>query len=126
MVNLKHELNKMKVHREKYFPVVKYLLEVHGQKDEFKFPMEIEDTSDMLIMLELIDLGYLEKNCFIIKRDFMEITGLFFRGQYPLTVEGELVFTHSQNVETNYRKIIAYFLAIVLLIALFLKFLFWA
>ncbi len=107
-MNLKREMDKLKKHRQKYFPVIRYLLEVHGGDGDFSFPMEIEDASDKFVILELLDLGYLDKNAFFIKKDFIEITGVYFRGDYPLTKSGELVYSRGEEIERNYRKELFY------------------
>lgn len=99
------EMKKMKKRREAYFPVFDYLLGIYNRRGEFSFPVRIEDAERIALTLELIDIGYLEKESFIIKKSRDVITALYFNGAYPLTEQGLLAFrTRIHNIRGGYIK----------------------
>lgn len=91
-IKYKSKLNEMKANREKYFPVIETLLYLESRTDKRDLPIEMTDLNQIAIVLELIDLGYLDKEAFIIKKHRRDITGLFFKGWYPLTDSGIKVY----------------------------------
>lgn len=91
-VNYKQELSKLKNHREKYFPVMTGLVRMYDTLKDSDFPVEIINAEEMMFILELIDIGYLDAEAFVIKKDFGDITGLFYNGEYPLTESGEYTY----------------------------------
>lgn len=66
------------------------LLDMHHSLNDAESPVSITDYNDMLIILELMDIGYVDVNAFVIKRKFEDITGLVYKGKFPLTEKGEL------------------------------------
>ncbi len=54
--------------------------------------MAIQDPDEMRILLELIDLGYLDEDAFIVTESFGTIRGLSYRGKYALTTDGEKLY----------------------------------
>ncbi len=100
-INLKKEMSKLKEHRKQYFPVMHYLQGLYNKRDSLQFPVAITDTEKMLITLELIDIEYLNKKAFDIRKDRKSITGLFYSGREPFTEKGMSTFldhVHSQSV----------------------------
>jgi len=95
-MNYKYELKKYKKHRKKYLPVVAKLLDMHTALHDDDFPVTIADTNVMLVILELLDIGYLDPDALIIKKKFESIAGLIYNGKYPLTKKGD-VFLHYQR-----------------------------
>ena len=103
-INYKAEIKKMKENRKKYFPLIEMLLYVERNTEKDNLPLEMTDVSQIAIVLELIDIGYIDKNSFIIKRDRRDITGLFYRGGYPLTdagIQAYRQFLHERK--TNFK-----------------------
>ena len=107
-MNYKNELKKYKKHRKKFFPVAAKLLDMHTSLHDDDFPVTIADTNVMLVMLELLDIGYLDPNAFIIKKKFESIAGLNYNGKYPLTKKGD-VFLHQQRSSPRFNFFKAFF-----------------
>ncbi len=87
-MSYKNEMAKMIEHRTRYFPVMSMLLGMYQKKQHNDPPLTINDTSDISIILELIDIGYVDRESFIIRRNLRDITGLYYKGGLPLTGEG--------------------------------------
>lgn len=88
----KTKISELKANREKYFPLMETLLYVESRTAEDELPLEMTDSSQIALLMELIDIGYVEKNSFIINRNRRDITGVFYRGGYPLTESGTEVY----------------------------------
>ena len=101
-MSYKSELKKMKDNRAKYFPLIELLLYVERNTKKGDLPIEMTDVSRIALVMELMDIGYINKNSFIIKRDRRDITGLFYNGAYPLTDAGIKVY--SQYLHERKRK----------------------
>lgn len=91
-MDYKSKIKELKANREKYFPLIEMLLYVESRTDKNDLPMEMTDVSQIALVIELIDLGYLDDDCFIVNKHRMDITGLFYKGGYPLTEEGVKVY----------------------------------
>jgi len=91
-INYKSKINEMKQNREKYFPLIEMLLYVERKTGKDDLPIEMTDISQIAVVMELIDLGYIDKEAFIIKKHRRDITGLFYNGGYPLTDAGIKVY----------------------------------
>ncbi len=91
-MSYKSQMNKLKENREKYFPLMETLLYVESKTDKKDLPIEMVDISQMAIVMELIDIGYVNKEAFIIKKHRKDISGVFYRGGYPLTDAGIKVY----------------------------------
>ncbi|MBN1532662.1 MAG: hypothetical protein JXA20_08375 [Spirochaetes bacterium] len=87
-MDYKDQLRKMKKHRKRYFPVVERLLAIHGETGGDRVRHEITDIDDMVIILELLDLGYLDADSFIVVRSFDDVSRIYYNGRYPLTAAG--------------------------------------
>lgn len=91
-MSYKSMMNEMKENREKYFPLIETLLYVEKKTERKDLPIEMTDVSQIALVMELIDLGYLNRDAFIIKKSRKDITGLFYKGGYPLTNAGVKVY----------------------------------
>ena len=114
-IDYKAEIKKMKENRKKYFPLIEMLLYVERTTEKDNLPLEMTDVSQIATVLELIDIGYIDKNSFIIKRDRRDITGLFYRGGYPLTEAGIKAYRHFLHERRTGFKL-AFLLLIIALI----------
>ncbi|MCP4138468.1 MAG: hypothetical protein GY754_46350 [bacterium] len=113
-MNLKKELRKMKKHRKKYFPVVIRLLELHSGLPPEDLPLEIDNFNEMVIILELLDIGYLDEEVVIAQKQFGNITGLFYAGGNPLTEQGRAYFNEAKK-EQKKKNIIIFIFAVLIL-----------
>ncbi len=84
-------------------------------------PVQIEAASEIAIVLELIDVGYLEPGSFIINKAFSEIKSLWYRGGDPFTETGSAMFHQSLregNKDSSKFRYIALFLILTILLSL--------
>jgi len=84
-MDYKKEMKRLEKGREKYFPVMDALMDMKLPGDG---PSQITDPEMMRVVLELLDIGYLDPDAFVVNKKFSEIRGLFFRGGNPITAEG--------------------------------------
>ena len=112
-------MKEIKTNREKYFPLIETLLYVEKKTDKSDLPIEMTDTGRIALLMELIDLGYINKDSFIINKNRRDITGLFYKGGYPLTGEG--VKAYRQYLDERKKKFIRGIMLVgVALIAVFI------
>ncbi|MFC1669254.1 hypothetical protein ACFL20_02610 [Spirochaetota bacterium] len=116
-MNYKDELRKISKHRERYFPVMLSLLRTHDNFTDNNSPVPISKAEEMAIILELIDIGYINIDAFIIKREFEDVTGIIYNGENPLTNEGYTVFRQRQFVKKK-NLILTVSITIILIILL--------
>jgi hypothetical protein len=88
----KAKMKELKENREKYFPLIEMLLYIENKTEKKDLPIQMTDISQMALVMELIDIGYVDKNSFIIKKNRGDVTGLFYKGGYPLTEAGVRVY----------------------------------
>lgn len=100
----KSQMNELKDNRDKYFPLIELLLYVEKKTDPNELPIEMSDISQIALVMELIDIGYLNKDSFVIEKQRRDITGLFFNGGYPLTEAGIKVY--NQHLQERKKKFI--------------------
>ena len=91
-MDYKSEMKKMIENRKKYFPLIELLLYVERNTNKDELPIEMTDVNHIALVLELISIGYIDKNSFIVKRNRTDITGLFYKGGFPLTDAGIKVY----------------------------------
>jgi len=97
-MNYKKELNKLRKHRKRYRPVMAMLMNLHNNSNVSDFPMELIDKKEILIILELLDIGYLDENALVIRRRFDDIVGLTYTGEYPFTDGGNFFLRQSRGI----------------------------
>lgn len=119
----KKEIQKLKTHRKKYFPVVKKFLDIHDKKNSTEFPVEILDPDEIRIITELYDNYYLDRQCFKIRKTFSDITSISYYGGYPLSEKGyaKLIGNQKKIKKNIVAKIILLALAAILLITVLLS-----
>ena len=93
-MDYRYNMKRLKKRRREYFPVFEMLLAVHTRKMEYEFPLRIESPADIALILELVDIGYLDADSFITRKNRRDITALFYNGEYPLTEDGAAVYRH--------------------------------
>jgi len=90
-MDYKKEMKKLMKRREAYYPAFEYLLDIYNRRGEFRFPVSIDSAEQVALVLELIDIGYLDKDAFIIKKTRNNVDALYYNGEYPLTEQGLLM-----------------------------------
>src|SRR4030043_431251 len=79
-MNYKKELNKLRKHRKRYRPVMAMLMNLHNNSNVSDFPMELIDKKEILIILELLDIGYLNEKIIFPPVDLAERSGILAVG----------------------------------------------
>lgn len=106
-MDYKNEIKKMMKRREEYFPAFEYLLGLYRRRGEYDFPLRIEDAPFIALVIELMDIGYLDKDSFIVKKTRGNIDALYYNGGYPLTEKGMLMErAHLHLVRGRYIKLV--------------------
>ena len=85
------ELKRIKDHRTSYFPVLRRMMELYVSTSAGQLPVNLNDDRDVLIILELIDLEYLNHEAFNVSKRFGTIEDISFNGLEPLTETGKFV-----------------------------------
>lgn len=85
------EMKRMKDHRTCYFPVLRRMTELYALTSDGQLPVDLRDDRDLLIILELIDLEYLNHEAFNVYKRFGTIEDIKFNGLEPLTETGRFV-----------------------------------
>ncbi len=114
-VKYKSKIKELKENREKYFPLIEMLLYVEKKTEKKDLPIEMTDISQMALAMELIDIGYLNKDSFIITKHKRDVTGLFYNGGYPLTEAGIKVYR--QHLEERKKKFVRGVMLIAIMLA---------
>lgn len=119
-MDYKKEMRKLEEGRERYFPVIGQLLDMRNT--EGSNPLAIDNPEMMRIVLELIDIGYLDDDAFIIDKKFNEIRRLYFKGGHVLTKSGWIAYTrHNLAKKKKYfKKILVLTLILLFCAAIFL------
>jgi hypothetical protein len=91
-INYKSKINEMKENRERYFPLIETLLYAESRTERRDLPLKITDVSQIALAMELMDIGYVNKEAFLIEKNRRDITGFFYIGGYPLTEAGVKVY----------------------------------
>ena len=116
----KKTLKQMAHHRKQYAPMMEKLVKIFNITEKNDLPREIQNSDDIFLIIELIDIGYLNKEAFTIKKRFGEISNIFFDGEYPLTDKGNFLLNHEddQKRKKNVITLIIVFLILIFLIIL--------
>jgi hypothetical protein len=97
--SLSKEIEKMKSHRAAYFPAMENLLKLHKNLPRSALPVKFTEMDEMVTILELLDIGYLDKNSFNVSESFGNIDYLSFTGAYPLTRAGDAALKQMKDLE---------------------------
>jgi len=117
-MNYKKEMKKLMKRREAYYPAFEYLLDVYNRRGEFNFPLRIDDAARIALVLELIDIGYLDKDAFIVKKTRNNIDAVYLNGGYPLTEQGMLLERAHLHIRRGRYIKLALFLTFISLVLL--------
>lgn len=121
-MDYKKEIKMLGRGRERYFPVIDALLDAGTSPDGR--PLPIDDPGMMRTVLELIDIGYLDPDAFIIDKRFGEVRGLSCRGGALLTESGwaQYKMHHGQQRKRNFRRLVILSALFASTIAIFLAY----
>ncbi len=82
------ELKRLGMRRRGYLPVLASLLELRDGTSAAELPLELIDRGDILTILELMDIDYLDPEAFTARRRFGDIVSLLYNGGPPLSDRG--------------------------------------
>jgi len=102
MINVKHELDKMQKHRESYYPALQKMLVLYEENKHENRPVQLRDDPQILIILELRDIGYIEQDALVVKKTFNTISAVWYNGDYPLTDKGDAFIVDNDRKRTGY------------------------
>ena len=91
-MDYRREIRELIAHRRTYFPVLARLLALKGGTPPNRFPLDLLADRDLVTILELLDIEYLDPEVFIVKKAFGEIRGLYYPGGHPFTAKGMAFF----------------------------------
>lgn len=97
-MDYKKELKKIGRGRKRYRPVMSMLARMHEGWKPSDPPVELIDREDVLVILELIDVGYLDTDALIVRTRFENVVSLKYAGGYPFTEGGETFMRESRNL----------------------------
>lgn len=98
----KDEMKKMKKHRKLYRPMLIRFFNLYKEIKDSGGPLEITGGDEMMLIVELIDLGYLDMDAVQIMKKGYTILKVVYFGKYPLTSSGEKLIedgAHSSGVK---------------------------
>jgi len=98
MVDYKKEIRKLKKHRRLYRPAMARMLDLYNSVKPAELPVELIDDGDILTILELIDVGYLDESALVATRRFGTVTGLSFQGGHPFTGSGKAFYFKDRTI----------------------------
>ena len=112
---------RLKKHRKTYGPVMDRLSSLHSAWAGFSEPVQITMEEDMLTILELLTIEYLDPDAFKITKSFGEYRALYYLGGFPFTAKGErfLAERHKKRVRVIVGAVAASVAIALLLFALF-------
>lgn len=85
----KDEMKKMKNHRKLYRPMLLRFLSLHDSIKNTGTPVELTEADDMMLVVELVDLGFFDIDAVeIVKKGYTILKVIYF-GKYPLSESGE-------------------------------------
>ena len=88
MVDYRKEMRKLRKNRKRYRPALARLMRMRQNRSGAVFPVRIEDTGEMLLVLELVDVGYVDPESLIVRKRFGDIASVHYTGAFPLTEAG--------------------------------------
>ncbi len=97
--SLRKEIEKMKLHRAAYFPVMEKLLRLERDLPRNAFPVKFTEMDEMVTILELLDIGYLNDKSFNVSDSFGNVDSLAYTGGSPLTPAGEAALQQMEDLK---------------------------
>jgi hypothetical protein len=91
-IDYRLQMRKLKKNRKRYRPALARLMRMRQNRSGATFPLRIEDTGEMLLLLELVDVGYVDPESLIVRKRFGDIASVHYTGGFPLTEAGMRLF----------------------------------
>ena len=108
MLDYRTEMRKLKKNRKRYRPALARLMALRDERAGTVFPFRIEDVGEMLLVLELVDVGYVDPESLIVRKRFGDIASVHYTGAFPLTEAG-FRFYRGEGTAARLRSLIGYF-----------------
>ncbi len=109
MINSKlyrDEIKKLRARHKDYRAIMRKLLDCHNNPHSTGRLIEFTDSDEMILLAELIDVGYLNDDAVIVHMRHGNIGRIFYNKRYPLTKSGDsalyakesgITFLYNQN-----------------------------
>lgn len=91
-IDYRLEMRKLKKNRKRYRPALARLMHMRENRAGAVFPVRIDDTGEMLLLLELVDVGYVDPESLIVRKRFGDIASVHYTGAFPLTEAGARLY----------------------------------
>ena len=116
--DFRKKLHEMSLHRQQYVGIIETVMRIHSEMKGQRQTRNLIDEPWIALLLELIDLGYIDFEVFTIEKDFGSVVAVYYNGRDPLTEEGR-AFLHDMTFDQGSKKIkITVALIVVAVIAL--------
>jgi hypothetical protein len=99
----KKEMTAMKRHRTSYAPTLKAMERRYRGTPAENLPLNLTDEVDITVILELLDIGYLDPDAFVVTKKFGHIERVSYIGQDPLADRGRALLRDSEIVKARRR-----------------------
>ncbi|HOD14915.1 MAG TPA: hypothetical protein PK307_11830 [Spirochaetota bacterium] len=109
MVDYRTEMRKLKKNRKRYRPALARLMAMRENHPKDAFPVRIDDVGEMLLVLELVDVGYVDPESLIVRKRFGDISSVHYTGAFPLTENG-FRFYQGDGIGGRLRLLLEYFI----------------
>ncbi len=113
----KKEMKQMLNHRKAYLPIVEKLLMIHRNRNSYEVMVKFTEVSEILILAELIDIGYLNPKVVVADKSFESINKIIYTKEYPLTEKGDIYYRRELEglqLKVNFYRRIKFWLIIAL------------
>lgn len=98
------KLHEMSLHRQKYVGVIESIMAVHSEMKGQRQTRNLIDEPWIALLLELIDLSYVDFEVFTIEKSFGSVVAVYYNGRNPITEEGQ-AFLHDMAFDRGSKKI---------------------
>ncbi len=117
------KLREMAAHRLRYREALEKILALHNEMKGTKKVRNIIDEPLLPLLLELIDLAYLNSDAFTVEKTFGSIDAVYYNGMFPLTEEGRALFSELEEARKKKgrkKELFALILVILMVILVYL------
>jgi len=105
----RREMKRLREHRRRYYPAMEMLMGLYSSASGEQAPVDITDTAELPVILELLDIGYIDADALIIQKRFGTIERCLYTVKYPLTGKGQYLYKKEKSpgavIKRFYHKI---------------------